>query len=44
MMCLFFKCRWFFIANAERNGPRGLEQCGLYQCTRCKTLSIGSPR
>jgi len=35
MRCLFRACKWVFICNVA-----GL---GLYQCQRCKTLSVGSP-
>ncbi len=44
-MCLFFPCRWIHIMNADDSiDPQGRYSVGLYQCTRCKTISIGSTR
>lgn len=44
-MCLFFPCRWIHIMNADDSlAPLDSYSVGLYQCTRCKTISIGSPR
>lgn len=39
-VCLFLQCRWRFVADVlNRRG----DIAGLYQCPRCKTLSLGSP-
>lgn len=40
MWCLFMKCNWWFISNIETRSIR----VGLYQCSRCKTISLGSAR
>jgi hypothetical protein len=40
LMCLFLQCRWRFIVNADND----THEYGIYQCTRCKNISIGSPR
>jgi len=32
MECLFKRCNWIYVGN------------GLYQCTKCKTVSIGADR
>lgn len=49
-LCWFRQCRWVWIVNGWLYGPRmddPLQQVhsetGIYQCTRCKTISIGSP-
>ena len=45
MLCLFFQCRWRYVMNADDSlDPLNSYSVGLYQCTRCKTISIGSPR
>ncbi len=45
MLCLIFPCRWFHIMNADDSlDPLESWSVGLYQCTRCKTISIGAPR
>jgi hypothetical protein len=45
ILCAFFQCRWRHIVNADDSlDPLGSYSAGLYQCTRCKTISIGSPR
>lgn len=36
IVCLFRQCRWRFLFNM----PTG----GVYQCTSCKTISLGSFR
>lgn len=35
-LCTFFDCKWLWHMNV---GPHG-----LYQCSRCKTISIGASR
>lgn len=40
ILCLFSACRWlhlFNVKDAENN-------FGVYQCSKCKTVSIGSSR
>jgi len=32
MQCLFKQCNWIYIGN------------GIYQCTNCKTISMGANR
>jgi hypothetical protein len=52
LLCFFAQCRWVYIADAtkpaipSRENPigEGASLCGVYQCSRCKTVSIGSPR
>lgn len=45
MLCLIFPCRWRYIINTDDSlAPLESWSVGLYQCTRCKTISIGSPR
>ena len=41
LLCLFFPCVWIHHCNVvlADDAP-----CGLYQCARCKTLSIGRLR
>jgi len=34
--CLFRLCDWVWIADAK--------PCGIYQCRRCKTISVGAAR
>lgn len=45
-LCIFSPCRWIWHFNAKSNeyvcAPA--EYVGVYQCTRCKTISIGSVR
>lgn len=45
--CWFRECRWLFFGNVTRSladGPGDIKvTAGLYQCARCKTLSLGSP-
>ncbi len=47
MSCWLFPCRWIFFGNVTRSladGPDDIKvTAGLYQCHRCKTLSLGSP-
>lgn len=40
LRCLFSLCRWRYFGNLvlADDAP-----AGLYQCTRCKSLSLGSP-
>ena len=33
LRCLFLPCKWVHIANAE--------DCGIWQCLYCKTISRG---
>lgn len=46
LRCLFRQCRWRFLFNVKRHylggGSSGL--MGIYQCTSCKTVSLGSAR
>jgi hypothetical protein len=45
MLCLFFPHRWRHIMNADDSlDPLESWSAGLYQCARCKEISIGSPR
>lgn len=37
--CLFRQCRWNFHGHVVLSDD---SPAGLYQCSRCKTLSIGS--
>lgn len=47
ILCWFNQCKWRFIANTGKvwNRPSDtlVGALGLYQCSRCKTLSIGKP-
>lgn len=52
LTCMFRACDWQFITNVvDRIEEDGGRKClnfsywktGLYQCRRCKTLSIGAP-
>lgn len=38
MRCLFFPCRWLHLFNVVRADDA---PCGVWQCSRCKTVSIG---
>jgi hypothetical protein len=40
LLCLFRQCRWHYFGNLvlADDAP-----AGLYQCTRCKSLSLGAP-
>lgn len=40
-LCTFFACRWQWVTDQYGNRPTPV---GLWQCTRCKTLSIGRPK
>lgn len=40
LLCLFRLCHWIWHFNAEAGGIT----TGVYQCGRCKSLSIGAPR
>lgn len=45
MMCWFFQCRWLHLFNAvQRAFEANPVEAGIYQCSRCKTVSIGAPR
>jgi hypothetical protein len=40
-------CRWYYLGAFEQADPTftlGIQgQRGLYQCTRCKSMSVGAP-
>jgi hypothetical protein len=51
LFCLFRQCRWVWLFNVRNQGEwDGIdinlpdELFGVYQCERCKFLSIGAPR
>lgn len=47
LFCVFSLCRWVHIGDvgADYLDPlRSSTGYGLYQCTRCKAISIGSMR
>ena len=44
MLCWFLPCRWWHITNTDDSTDPLWGRVGLYQCTRCKAISIGSPR
>jgi hypothetical protein len=35
-------CHWVWLCQVD--SPKAVGQTGLYQCSRCKTISVGSPR
>lgn len=39
-LCLFFSCDWMHVANIV--WMEGQKRAGLWQCPRCKTISIGA--
>jgi hypothetical protein len=41
LLC-WWRCKWRHVCNATWD--TGQIEFGLYQCLRCRTLSIGSPR
>lgn len=45
ILCWFQQCNWLHQFNAVQ---RALEarpvEVGVYQCSRCKTISVGAPR
>lgn len=47
ILCWFRPCRWYYLGAFEQADPTftpGVQgQRGLYQCVRCKTMSVGSP-
>lgn len=49
LFCLFVQCRWQYFGNvAITNSYRSFDAIdyhlsGLYQCSRCKSLSLGTP-
>jgi hypothetical protein len=48
LLCVFSQCQWVYLGAFEQydpsDGPPGTQGSrGLYQCPRCKTVSIGSP-
>lgn len=46
-LCWFSLCRWVYLGAFEQSDPMKIPGTqgarGLYQCPRCKTVSIGSP-
>ncbi len=34
-LCMFRQCRWIWHVN--------IDGIGIYQCARCKTISVGGP-
>lgn len=52
LRCWFSQCDWRYLGIVSRYLPpterggamaRRYEPAGIYQCARCKTVSIGSP-
>lgn len=41
-LCWFRQCCWLWHFNAD-DAQEG-RTVGVYQCSRCKTISIGAPR
>jgi len=41
MLCWFFACRWLHLCNVEHSSAVRAP-VGLYQCLRCKTVSVGA--
>jgi hypothetical protein len=41
-LCWFKLCDWRYFGNVSAPVPKDC-YAGLYQCSRCKTLSLGSP-
>jgi hypothetical protein len=41
-LCLFIPCRWRFHFNVPADSEA--RPMGVYQCDRCKTLSVGWAR
>lgn len=39
-LCIFNQCRWLWHFNCDE----GDGTWGIYQCSRCKTISVGGPR
>lgn len=49
LLCLLMPCCWMRIGNVltgirRQRKQHSHGQAGLYQCTRCKALSLGAPR
>lgn len=47
MTCWFRQCDWRYLVSVQQAdpsvGPVGTQgEVGLYQCSRCKTVSIGA--
>lgn len=42
VLCLFSPCKWLHHFNVESSNSVG--RAGVYQCVRCRTISIGAPR
>jgi hypothetical protein len=40
-LCIFRQCRWQHVADVVHPDPLAVGSYGLWQCTRCKTLSMG---
>ena len=44
-LCLFSPCNWIWHFTVKTEGmDRPIASVGIYQCSRCKTISIGRPR
>lgn len=46
IMCIFSPHRWQFICNGRGKSSEFItceRRVGIYQCSRCKTISIGHP-
>jgi hypothetical protein len=46
ILCFFFRCRWRHVVSVAEPDENGEPQylTGIYQCSRCRLISIGSPR
>lgn len=44
LLCWFSLCKWRHVLNVDDSREPMLDTVGVYQCTRCKSISIGSPR
>ena len=45
VLCWFRPCRWIYFGTVRWPRAVWLQEdatCGLYQCSRCKTLSLGA--
>lgn len=43
-LCIFVPCNWLWHFNAQEGLEPSDSAVGVYQCSRCKTISIGSRR
>jgi len=41
-LCAFSQCRWIWHFNADDAQEHNC--VGIYQCLRCKSISVGAPR